>query len=171
MGGNVRPFGKARFLEKRRIQAVQYVIDEKHSTNEASKKFKVSMRSIQLWVADFHRRGIKGITARPTPGRPARLGIRQKRKLEKILLKGAQKAGFSTDLWTCPRIQKIIKERFGVTYHVDHVIRLLGSLGWSAQKPQRLAMERDEKKIEQWKRYRWAKIKKKPKNQEPHLRS
>lgn len=171
--GNIlmRPFGNSKLLEKRRKDAVGLVIEEDKGTTEVARKFKVNVRSVQRWVERYRKHGQMGIQSRPTPGRPARLDIKQKRRLEKILLRGAQKSGFSTDLWTCPRIQKIIKDHFGVTYHVDHIVRLLGSLGWSAQMPQRRAMERDEKKIKQWKRYRWVQIKKKPKEKEQRLRS
>jgi transposase len=49
-----------------------------------------------------------------------------------------------------------------VRYHVDHVGRLLHSLGWSPQKPQRRAIERNEEKIQQWIKVDWPRIKKKP---------
>jgi hypothetical protein len=38
--------------------------------------------------------------------------------------------------------------------------RLLGRLGWSCQKPERRAVERDEEAIGRWKRYGWVGIKK-----------
>lgn len=50
-------------------------------------------------------------------------------RLEKLLLKGAVAAGFHTDPWTCPRIVELIRSTFGVRYHVDHIGRLLRSLG------------------------------------------
>lgn len=167
----MRPFGKSKSLEKKRVQAVRYVVQDKHSTAEAAKKCNVSIRSIQLWVAQYRKLGLRGIKLRKTPGRPSRMTAHQKKKLERILLKGAMGCGFSTDLWTCPRIVRVIEDKFGITYHVDHIVRLLGSLGWSAQTPQRRAMERDEKKIKQWKRYRWVQIKKKPKEKEQRLHS
>jgi transposase len=85
-------------------------------------------------------------------------------RLEKKLLKGAQAAGFPTDLWTCPRVARLISSLFGVTYHVDHIGRLLHMLGWSPQKPERRAIERDEEKIRQWVKHQWPRIKKKPAN-------
>jgi transposase len=35
-------------------------------------------------------------------------------------------------------------------------------LGWSHQKPERRALERDDAAIEQWRRQKWPGIKKKP---------
>lgn len=94
------------------------------------------------------------------PGRPSKLTARQKQQLRKRLLKGAKANGFSTDLWTCPRIAKMIEERYGVHYHVDHIVRLMGSLGFSAQKPEKQAAERDEERIACWVAKDWAHIKK-----------
>jgi transposase len=82
--------------------------------------------------------------------------------LEKALLKGARAAGYATDLWTCPRVAELIARRFGVRYHVDHIGRLLHSLGWSPQKPTRRAIERDEAGIQRWIKEEWPRIKKKP---------
>jgi transposase len=45
---------------------------------------------------------------------------------------------------------------------VDHIGRLLHSLGWSPQKPQRKAIERNEEQIQQWIKVDWPRIKKKP---------
>jgi transposase len=96
------------------------------------------------------------------PGRPSRLDPKAKRRLEKALLRGAVAAGFPTDLWTCPRVARLIEEHLGITYHVDHVCRLLHSLGWSPQKPQRRAIERDEEEIRRWVKQEWRRIKKEP---------
>jgi transposase len=40
--------------------------------------------------------------------------------------------------------------------------RLLRSLGWSPQKPQRRAVERDEAEIQRWVKEEWPRAKKKP---------
>jgi len=42
-----------------------------------------------------------------------------------------------------------------VAYHPAHVSRLLAACGWSCQKPERRALERDEAAIAHWKRHRW----------------
>ena len=68
---------------------------------------------------------------------------------------------FRTDLWTTPRIAEVIHRKFGVRYHPTHVCRLLVDLGWSCQKPERRALERDEQAIADWKGPIWRTIKKK----------
>jgi transposase len=90
------------------------------------------------------------------------LDAKQKRRLEQLLLKGAAACGFPTDLGTCPRVAQVIRDRFDVDYHVDHVGRLLHALGFSPQKPPRRAIERDEAAIAQWVKGRWPRVKKTP---------
>jgi putative transposase len=89
------------------------------------------------------------------------LAPRQLQQVERVLRNGAQAAGFATDLWTCPRVAQVIARRFGVQYHVDHLRRLLRAMGWSPQKPQRQAVERDEQAIRGWIKETWPRVKKK----------
>ena len=84
------------------------------------------------------------------------------RSLLKLLLKGATAHGFSTDLWTLPRVAEIIARTFGVRYHPAHVWKILRGEGWSCQKPERRARERDEAAIQRWRTERWPHIKKRP---------
>jgi len=84
-----------------------------------------------------------------------------KAQLEDCLVQGPQAFGFSSDLWTCPRVAELVDRKFGVRYHVDHVGRLLRSMGWSPQKPERRARERDEQAIRGWIKEAWPRVKKK----------
>jgi transposase len=82
--------------------------------------------------------------------------------LEAALLRGAAASGFESELWTCPRVAHVIRRRFGISYHVDHIGRLLRSLGWTPQRPAGRALERDEEGIQRWIQQAWRGIKKKP---------
>jgi transposase len=112
------------------------------------------------WRDAFDRHGDVGLKAKPASGRPPKLAHRQRKRLIAILVKGAMECGYSTDLWTTQRIADVIEKEFRVHYHRDHVGRLMHSLGWSHQKPERRALERKEEKIERWKRKEWPRIKK-----------
>src|ERR1017187_2581620 len=76
------------------------------------------------------------------------------------VLKGPIAQGYRTNLWTTARIAGLVEREFGVSYHPDHIGRLMHSLGWSPQKPERRALERDEEEIERWKQEEWPRIKK-----------
>lgn len=69
--------------------------------------------------------------------------------------------GWPTDLWTLPRVAKMIESVAGVHYHPGHVWRIMKELGWSLQRPALRAKERDEQRIEGWKRTTWEQVKKK----------
>lgn len=121
----------------------------------------VDPRSVRRWKHDLRFGGRAALRAVPASGRPPRLSPGQRQRLEKHLLKGAQAAGFATDLWTCPRVAEHIERVFHIRYHVDHVCRLLHQMNWSPQKPTRKAIERDEEGISQWVKQAWPAIKKK----------
>jgi transposase len=159
----MRPTGKPELLEQRRKKAIQLLQNGLRPVDVAF-KLDVDRRSIRRWNAVYHRHGGEGLKARPNKGRPSRMNHQEILQLETYLLDGAQAAGFSTDLWTCPRIRLLIKNKFGILYHVDHLCRLLRRMGWSPQKPESRAIERDEDRIRTWKRIQWPRIKKKPKN-------
>lgn len=166
----MRPSGNPVVLEKRRSRAIQLLKDGWQPVDVAH-ELNVDRRSVRRWNATFRKQGIHALKARHNTGRPSRLSEKDKMRLEKILLKGALHAGYHTDLWTCPRIQNVIKSHFGIIYHVDHLSRFLRSLGWSPQKPERRAIERDEDRIRTWKRSTWPAIKKKPALQNPQSSS
>jgi transposase len=158
-----RPAGSADKLEARRMKAIDLVERDKLSQAETARRLKVNVRTVRTWIAWHRGQGGRGLEARPTPGRPARLDERSRKKLERILLKGPRSAGFDTDLWTCARVAAVIHREFNISFHKDHVGRVLKQMGWSMQKPESRAIERDEKKIRRWVRESWPAIKKKPK--------
>lgn len=157
----MRPAGNPEILQQRREHAIK-LLQQGHQPVEVARIVGVNRRSVRRWNAAYKRNGSKGITATSNTGRPPRLDAKAKKHLEQALLKGAQAAGFPNDLWTCPRVAHVIKSRFGISYHVDHIGRLLGSLGWSPQKPERHARERNEEAIKTWLKKQWPRIKKKP---------
>ena len=157
----MRPSGSPQELERRRFRALA-LLRQGLSPVEVARRVGVDRRSVRRWKASVRSRGRRALAARPASGRPQRLSAADRRRLEKDLLRGAQAAGFETELWTCPRVAQWIARRFQVRYHPDHVCRLLHSLGWSPQKPQRRAIERDEKAVRHWMRHTWSAIKKKP---------
>ena len=157
----MRPSGSPEELERRRNRAIS-LLQQGYKPVEVAHMVAVDRRSVRRWNAAHRAKGKAGIKAKPAPGRPPALDAEAKEELEKALLAGAKAIGFSTDLWTCPRVAHLIQSRFGVSYHVDHIGRLLHSLGWSPQKPLRRAVERDEAEIQRWIKEEWPKVKKTP---------
>ena len=155
----MRPYGTQKALEQRRRHAVE-LMKQGHNDAAIARRLNTTRQSVGRWRKAYQRRGKKGLAAKPVPGRPAELSRQQKRGLSSRLLKGALAYGFAADLWTCPRIAQVIEECYGVRYHVDHIPRLMASLGFSSQKPERRAIERDEETIRRWIQKDWPRIKK-----------
>lgn len=155
----MRPAGAPRDLERRRERAIR-LLGQGYRPVEVAERLGVERRSVRRWKAAYRSEGHKGIEAKPAPGRPSKLIARDRGRLQRLLLKGAQAAGYATDLWTCPRVASLVLAEFGVRYHVDHIGRLLRSMGWTPQKPERRARERDEKRIKGWVCEEWPRIKK-----------
>ena len=160
----MRPSVPSKELEKRRRRAVDAVIKNKMTVESVARQFKVNIRTMYAWLASYKTSGPKGLHARPAPGAPRKLAKKDLKKLEKKILKGARAAGFPNDLWTCARIADLIKREFGVDYHFNHVGKILAQMGWSPQRPEKRAIERDDKRIQNWIKKEFPLIKKKPKN-------
>ena len=64
-----------------------------------------------------------------------------------MLVAGALQAGFPTELWTVKRVRALVAREFGVEYTNSGGWELLRSLGFSPQKPEKRATQRDEQAI------------------------
>jgi transposase len=157
----MRPPGSPEELQRRRERAGA-LLRQGDQPVEVAQRVGVDRRSVRRWKAAARERGSKALRAKPVPGRPRKLNAPSWKGLERDLLKGAQAAGFPTDLWTCPRIVELIRSHFGVPYEVSGVWRLLRALRWSPQKPERRAVERNERQIQRWIKKEWPRLKKKP---------
>ena len=155
----MRPKGSAEVLAARRRRALA-LLDEGESLSEAARRVDCQASSVMRWRDARARKGDKAFEVGCSPGRPPRLNEVHKRRLVRLLLKGPLAHGHKTDLWTCDRIARLIRREFKVRYHRDHIGRLMRGLGWSHQKPERRALERDEAKIERWKQKEWPRVKK-----------
>lgn len=153
--------GSADLLEDRRRRALA-LLDEGLSLNEVGRRIRCSASSVKRWRDARRQGGQKALKVRVSPGRPPKLSRIQARRLVSVLLKGALAAGYANQLWTTARVAEIISKQFGVRYHRDHVGRFLHALGWSHQKPQKKALERNKTEIRRFIREDWPRVKKTP---------
>lgn len=155
----MRPVGPAAALEKRRRKAVE-LLQQDLRIVDVARRMNASTSSVKRWRDAFAEQGAEGLNSAPPPKHPSRLTDKQQQRLIRTLLRGAQASGYPNALWTCPRVAAVIQQLFGVTYHVDYVGTLLHKLGWSVQKPEQRARERDEAAIVRWRQQEWPRIKK-----------
>jgi transposase len=157
----MRPTGSTAELAVRRRIAGQLLL-EGRGIREVARIVHASASSVKRWKDVLDESGWEGLEPKPHPGRTPQMTTVQKRELVKLLEHGPLAAGYRTEQWTCPRVADVIQQHFGVTYHADHVRRILHELGWSYQKPEQRARERDENAIRRWRKRDWPRIKKGP---------
>ncbi|MCI0348007.1 MAG: winged helix-turn-helix domain-containing protein [Acidobacteriales bacterium] len=134
----------------------------KQSQAAIARQLGVSEAAVSQWKRQLHDGGLRAraLRLKRATGRPAKLSGQQLRQLVRMLKRGAIANGFATERWTQGRIQQLIARTFQVTYHPNYVGRLMNQLGWSVQKPETRAIERDEDAIRAWLSHDWERIKK-----------
>jgi transposase len=107
----------------------------------------VCRTSLYRWLA-MAEGSPEALDATPHPGPRPRLSDEQIRELEGLLLQGARAHGWPNDLWSAHRVTEVIRRRFGVEYHVEHVRKIIRRrLNWSSQVPQLKARQRNDEEI------------------------
>ena len=147
---------------KRRVRAGRMLLAGKGPT-EVAHAVGVARQTVHTWKGVLDEGGIDALRAMGNKGRPPQLDERQFELLRRSLLASPTEHGFGTELWTLKRIRQLIERQFGVSYSEVHVWRILGALGFSNQKPEWRAIERDAAAAEQFKRKTFPSLKKKPK--------
>jgi transposase len=122
--------------------------------------------AVSQWMKRAAEGGKESLKRQPPPGRLPRLSEEQRAQLPDLLAKGAEHYGFLGEVWTQDRVRALIQRVFGVSYHRDHIGRLLKTINWSVQKPTERATQRDDEAIARWKAEKWSEIKKKQKRRD-----
>ena len=163
----MRPKGTAQQLEQRRLQAMA-LLEQGHSQVEVARRLGVTAGAVSQWRKTYVLGGPEALRAKPQRGRPAKLTAKQRQRLWRILVKGPGRSGYRTSLWTLRRVAEVIEKSFGVRYDPSSVWHILRGMGWSCQKPERRARERDQRAIERWRRKDWPRIKKSAPRRKKH---
>src|SRR5258707_7247881 len=155
-----RPRRDFKGLEGRRKQAVRLFASGRLTQAEIARRLEVTRTSVHRWHVAWRRDGPTACRGAERAGRRRRLERSDLQVLDRALRAGAATWGFPSDLWTLPRVARVIEKVTGVAYHPGHVWRILRDLNWSRQRPARRAKERNEKAIKQWVAQDWPRIKK-----------
>ena len=147
-------------MAERRAEGVRLLEAGERTQAEIARHLGVTEAAVSKWKKQLVEEGPQALKARKATGRPPKLDEVAKAKLVKKLEEGAIAAGFPTEQWIQARVKKLIKREFGVDYHQNYISRLLDDLGWSVQKIDPRAIERDEELIRAWLRRDWPRIKK-----------
>lgn len=155
-GGN-KPSSSGTLREQKRRMGYD-LLRQGRSRAEVAKQLGVTWVTADRWFRWLKARGKDSWHDKPRKGRPQKLTGSQRRKLKRILKRGALRYGYKTELWTLKRASEVIEKEFGIKYNVTHVWRVLRSLGLTAQVPLLRAMERDDDYIKWWVEHKWPEI-------------
>ena len=162
-----RPAEERAALEARRLQAAE-LFAQGRTQAEVAHELGVSRQSAHVWHTRFQEGGVDALRSRGPTGPDPKLSTGDLARIEQALLAGAMANGFDTDLWTLERVAVVITQLTGVRYHPGHVwVILRRRLGWSVQRPERRASERDEEAVARWVAHEWPRIKKGPPQNRP----
>lgn len=148
-----------------RIQAL-LLVSRGNRERDVAQVIGVGRRTLQDWIHRYRQKGIAGLTQGPFTGSKSRLTDEQKAELTRIIAAGPQEAGLDTGVWTTPIIVKLVRDLFGVSYHPDHMNKILHGLRFSVQYPAKKLSKADEKAQRTWRLEELPAIKKKPKKSE-----
>ncbi len=146
-------------MEKRRLLATAN-LQTGIKQVDVARKYGVSRASVSRWAGTFEEKGLEGLKMQKATGQPPKLGQEDLQRLAEILVGGPQVHGWKTDLWTAKRVAEVIWKEFRVRYHPHHVPKLLHRIGFRPVKPKRQAVEKDEKRKQEWLATTWVQVKK-----------
>lgn len=149
----------ANALEQRRFKAVKLFKKGVHQA-EVARQLKVTRTAVHYWYITWEKDGKEGLT-RGRPGPKSLFTPEKLKTVERMLLKGAGNAGYSTELWTLQRVAEVIRKTTRVSFSQTHTWRILRAMGWSSQKPETHSRNRNEAAIQRWQQDRWPVIQKK----------
>jgi transposase len=121
-------------LEKRRRRAAQ-LFDRNMPVPEVVRRLSVARQVVYRWHAAWKTGGQAALASKGAAGPKSKLTARQVQQVVDALLKGPMAQGYKTQLWTLPRMAALIEKLTGVRYHPGHVWRILGTWGFSCQRP------------------------------------
>jgi Transposase and inactivated derivatives len=150
-------------MEKRRKKAGK-LFTKDYSAPEVARRLGVARQVAYRWKSAWEQGGSSALVSKGPAGPKSKLTAEQTQQVTQALLTGPAAYGYKTALWTLPRVASLIEDLTGVGYHPGHVWRLLGASGFNCQRPERWAVERDEKAIRRWQRTDWPALKKRPGN-------
>ena len=106
-----------------------------------------SKSSASRWKEAWKHGGAKALRPKRHPGPSPKLKPQQRRQLLAALKQGTRQWDYALAGWTGPLVRDLIRRLFGVEYHANYMGTLLHRLGWSPQKPEHRARERNERAI------------------------
>lgn len=146
-------------LEAYRYRAIELYRKGK-SVQEISFFFGIHRGSISLWIKTWKENGKLALKSKIALGPELKLNNDDKKQIISWLRKSAMEFGFETPLWDCRRIQRMIKQELKKEIAISNLWENLRRWKLTPQKPDKVALERSQRKVNKWLREEWPKIEK-----------
>ena len=147
-------------MEERRLEGARLLKEGKLTKAEIARQLGVTRGSVSAWAKKLDVGSVRKLRLHKSSGRPSKLTAEVRKKLKRLLDRGALAAGFPTDRWTLVRVSELLKKEFDIDYHPNSLGPVLDQMGYSVQKPLPRAAERDEELVIAWLAKDWSRIKK-----------
>jgi len=144
-------------LEQYRFRAIE-LRNKKWKVGDIAEAFGVNRRAVSRWFTVYSNLGKGGLKSKKAPGPSTKLSEKEISSILKSLENPATDFGFETPLWTCKRLQLVIKRKTHKDLHISNVWRMLIKLGFSNQSPEKRALQADPKEGDRWLKEEWSKI-------------
>ncbi|CAN5864048.1 hypothetical protein BH10CHL1_BH10CHL1_35970 [soil metagenome] len=129
----------------RRLRALE-LRSQGWSRKKIAITLEVAPETVSRWLRQVDAEGVEALTDKGV-GRKSRLSKPQQKRLLELLTKGAEQAGFWSDVWTETRICQVIEQEFGIVYSPRYIWKLLDQLGGFWDTPAQQAHRRQVMKI------------------------
>lgn len=140
-----------------RLRAVR-AVESGMSVGAVAQAYQTDRTTIYRWRKRYEAEEEAGLERRPGSGRPRILSQLDAEQLTELALSSALDYGYESDLWTCGRIQEVIRSEFEADVSRWTVWRRLREAELTYQKPERRYIEASEEDRRYWRRYEVPKI-------------
>lgn len=144
-------------LEHYRFQAIE-LKKKGWKLEEISEAFGVHRCSVSHWFVKARKYGLHSLKRTKAKGANPKLSKNDKKKIISWLKKSAMTFGFETPLWDCKRIQRMIKQNLNKEIAISNLWENLRKWKLTPQKPEKMALERSQRKVNKWIKKEWPKI-------------
>lgn len=145
-------------LETYRFRALD-LRKKRWRVNDIAESLGLHRGSVSRWLTKSKREGEEILKMKKAPGSRPKLEHKEIKNILSYLKDPATKYGFETPLWTCKRVQSLIKKKCKTSIHISNVWRMLVSWNFTPQVPKPQAWEQNPKKVQEWLENEWPKIK------------
>ena len=102
----------------------------------------------------------EALRVKKSTGRPPVLGPEERRQLVGLIERGAEAFGFIGAVWTANRVRAVARREMGVSASLATIKRFLHREGFSVQKPEVAAAQKNDKAVAGFRGGGWASLKK-----------